>query len=129
MRIVLFFLLVLMTGPVAKAQSDDAVLGTDSTGTKYWLIAGSVKHQGNFVYAWLKSDSSKDTTVAHRSSKFRLKFDCINERMGQTAIVKYAPNGSVTYSHHNDYPKMSIVVPETVGAYWLRYVCTNFPSK
>ena len=129
MRIILLLALLILGPSTSEAQSNDVDLGPDSTGTNYWLIAGSVKQHEKYKFAWFRADASKDATVSYRTSKFRIKFDCINERLGQTARVDYAPNGSVMNKFDTDYPQMTVAVPGSVGASWLNHVCAAYGKK
>lgn len=126
MRTILLATLLALSASISEAQIKDVDLGPDSTGTNYWLMADSVRHHDKYVFAWFRADASKDATVSFRTSTFRVKFDCVNERLGQTARVDYAPNKSVMNSFDTDYPQMTVAVPGSVGAFWLQHVCTVY---
>lgn len=100
--------------------------------TQAFVDVDSIRGAGNSRTFWSKTDYAEDQRIrlgylTYRSRKALMYVDCSSSRIGVFSTVLYDRNGNVVDSFDQSYlpvpQSLQAVVPDSVGAAMLNYIC------
>jgi len=116
---------------------------TTSKNILYLIDPKRITKSGKRIKAWLKQvlfpyEKNIDATRVDYINDNKLDFDeyknyqysllflevnCTNDQLRILKHIDYDNNGKIIINYDYDYTEFSDVIPESVGEYWLKYLC------
>jgi hypothetical protein len=101
--------------------------GVDTENTSYGIRLKDLRAspgKGYQVTVWMRADYRQNVKRPYRTGKFRLTFDCAQDRYWRGAFVNYRADGSV----HSEGSGSGVygtqdIVPGSMAEQWAKLVC------